>query len=89
MDSIKTPMPYDNDPNHGFSQNDSSDRFMREPANPYSGSTPLRSYQNNEPVESENLVQGAAPLGGRGASPPRQPTLPNFENYAGYQGSRR
>jgi hypothetical protein len=37
-------------------------------------------------VESqENLVQGAAPLGGGGGSPPRQPTLP-FTGYGGYRG---
>ena len=89
MDPIHTPASYEHDPKHGYGQKDSSDSFMREPANPYSGATPLRSYRNSGPIESrENLVHGAAPLGGRGASPPRQqPTLPNLEGYSGYRGA--
>jgi len=93
MDPIQASAPasYDHDPKHAYGQKDSSDSFMREPANPYSGATPLRSYRNSGPIESrENLVQGAAPLGGRGMSPPRQqPTLPNLEGYAGYRGAGR
>lgn len=63
----------------------SDDSF--EPANPYSGATPLRPYtpQNHRTTDSrENLVLGAAPIGG---SPPRQPTIPNIPNNGGgYRG---
>jgi len=80
-----TPMAFENNPKS------SSDSYMREPTNPYAGATPLRSYRNMGPLEStENLVQGAAPLGGDAASPPRapsvprQPTVPNMGVYRGY-----
>ena len=84
---------------------------MTEPANPYSGATPLHQYNSRargpytptprpytpdqrpftpqsgralRPVDSrENLVQGAAPLGG---SPSRQPTVPNVTGYDAYRG---
>ncbi|KAL2064899.1 hypothetical protein VTL71DRAFT_4039 [Oculimacula yallundae] len=36
--------------------------------------------------EDQNLVQGAAPLGGVGGSPPRQPTIPQLPGYGGYRG---
>jgi hypothetical protein len=45
-----------------------------------------QTHRTTGSVESqENLVQGAAPLGGGGGSPPRQPTLP-FTGYGGYRG---
>jgi hypothetical protein len=90
MDPSKMPH-FDNDPKHPLMKKDSEDSFMREPANPYSGATPLQTYRHLGPVESqENLVSGAAPLGGRGISPPRQqPTIPNinFSGYTGYRGA--
>lgn len=76
---------------------DSNESFMNEPANPYAGATPLRSYspqglqfnpQMHRPLRStdsqETLIQGAAPLGGVNGSPPRGPTLPNVGT--GYRG---
>jgi len=90
MDPIRQPTAYGHDAKYAHGKSDSSDGLMREPANPYSGGTPLDYYRNTGPIESrENLVHGAAPLGGRGVSPPRQePTLPNIEGYAGYRGAR-
>ncbi|CZT47417.1 related to calcium-related spray protein [Rhynchosporium secalis] len=35
--------------------------------------------------EDQNLVLGAAPLGGIGGTPPRQPTLPQLSGYGGYK----
>jgi hypothetical protein len=75
----------------------SVDSFTNEPANPYSGTTAFQTLtpQSQRPftpqthrtmgsLESrENLVQGAAPLGG--GSPPRQPTIP-LAGYGGYRG---
>ncbi|KAH8602508.1 hypothetical protein B0O99DRAFT_531463 [Bisporella sp. PMI_857] len=93
MDLSKVPN-VGNDPKHPLMKQNSEDSFMREPANPYSGATPLREYRNMGPIESqENLVSGAAPLGGRAQSPPgaprqQQPTIPNLNmpGYAGYRG---
>jgi len=97
MDPAKLPMIYDNDPKHPLFKENSSDSFSREPSNPYSGATPLRPYAPqgrpytppshfaSDSFESrENLVQGAAPLGGRGESPPREPTIPNL-GYGPYR----
>lgn len=107
MDPGKVPVSsnvYESDPKR------SDDSFMNEPANPYAGATPMRSYtpqtqrsfapqlgrpftpssqQSLYPTESredQNLVQGAAPLGGLGGSPPRQPAIPQLPGYAGYRG---
>jgi len=96
MDPAKVPMnsAYEHDPKNALTKTNSADSFMNEPANPYAGSTPLRpftpqTHRSNFSVESrENLVAGAAPLGGVSGSPPRQPTLPNLGNqpYGGYRG---
>lgn len=81
----------ENDPKYLLIKQSSADSFMNEPANPYSGATPLRPYTPQSThrtmgsVEStENLVRGAAPLGG--GSPPREPKMPNLEGYGGYRG---
>ncbi|CAG8976230.1 hypothetical protein HYALB_00011994 [Hymenoscyphus albidus] len=85
---------YENDVKHPLVKDNSADSFMNEPANPYKGATPLRPFaQNHRPSTSdsstrENLVSGAAPLGG---AEPRNPTLPDFSNnppqpYGGYRG---
>ena len=93
MDPAKMPMntAYENDPKYPLVKQTSGDSFMYEPANPYTGATPLRSYtpqsthRTMRSVESrENLVRGAAPLGG--GSPPREPGLPNLQGYGGYRG---
>jgi hypothetical protein len=83
---------YDNDPKHPLIRQESPDSFSRSPANPYADATNLRPYNpQSQPrrtpayLESrENLVAGAAPLGGGAGSPPRQPTVPNM--YAEYRG---
>jgi len=75
--SRMTPMSFENPKR-------SSDSYLHEPTNPYAGATPLRKYRNEGPLEStENLVRGAAPLGGgtRAPSIPRQPTVPNLDRY--------
>ncbi|TVY82675.1 Flavin carrier protein [Lachnellula suecica] len=95
MDPTKVPMnsAYEHDPKYDLSKQNSSDSFMHAAGNPYAGATPLRPYtpvtRTNTSFDSrENLVQGAAPLGGVGGSPPRQPTLPSIGNqpYGGYRG---
>ncbi|KAG9248844.1 hypothetical protein BJ878DRAFT_265538 [Calycina marina] len=77
--------PYRNESKTVFGKVDSVESFMMQPANPHAGATPLRAYRNTGPLESrENLVHGAAPLGGRDLSPPRQvePTVANLgEGY--------
>lgn len=109
MDPTRLPMtePYDNDPKYPLVKGNSADSFMAQPANPYAGATPLRSFtpqsqrsftpqiqrsftpqthRTMRSVESqENLVQGAALLGG--GSPPRQPAT-NNPAYGGYRGAR-
>ncbi|CZR50858.1 related to calcium-related spray protein [Phialocephala subalpina] len=90
------------------------DSFLNEPANPYSGATPMRPYtpQSQRPFtpenpfparpftsnshrtlrsmdSHENLVQGAAPLGGEGGSPPQQPTIPRIPPQYGAGGGYR
>ncbi|TVY57027.1 Flavin carrier protein 2 [Lachnellula cervina] len=98
MDPSKVPMnsAYEHDPKNALTKQNSADSFMNEPANPYAGSTPLRPYtppthRSNFSVESrENLVSGAAPLGGVSGSPPQQPTLPNIggnQPYGRYGGA--
>jgi len=84
MDSSRMGTNYESDPKH--------------PLVPYANATPLRSFsparpftpQTHRPTMStdseENLVRGAAPLGGAGGSPPRQPTIPNLQGYTGYRG---
>lgn len=87
---------YENDVKHPLVKENSSDSFMNEPANPYSGATPLRPFvATHRPMSSdassrEHLVTGAAPLGGADT---QQPTLPNLRNnspspqpYGGYRG---
>jgi hypothetical protein len=83
---------YDHDPKHPLVKQGSSDSFMNEPANPYANATPLRPYTPQHRVmdstdSRENLVAGAAPLGGTAGSPPRHPALPNV-GYGnnGYRG---
>lgn len=97
LDSSKIQSNYENDPKLPLIKQDSSDSF-----NPYAGGTPLRSYTpqarpytppNHRAIGSlesrENLVRGAAPLGGVGeGSPPRQPTVPNLPDYGSYGGYR-
>ena len=103
MDPTQRPMTgkYDHDVKNPLVKGNSADSFMKEPANPYSGDTPLRPYTPtshramSSDASREHLVTGAAPLGGTSGSPPpvnRQPTLPNFQNnqqstaYGGYRG---
>ncbi|KAG0651012.1 ion channel FLC3 [Hyphodiscus hymeniophilus] len=92
MDPAKMNTTYENEPKYPLFKQDSVDSFMNEPANPYSGATPLRPFtpQSHRPVRSvesrENLVQHAAPLGGVSGSPPRQPAIPNLPAYGGYRG---
>ncbi|KAG4426733.1 hypothetical protein IFR04_000164 [Cadophora malorum] len=106
MDPAKAPMSSDVYPSD---RKHSDDSFLNEPANPYRGATPMRSYttttqgslapQLGRPFtptsqslyrpdtrEDQNLVQGAAPLGGIGGSPPRQPAIPQLPGYGGYRG---
>lgn len=89
---LMDPMSYDNELKHPLVPQDSASSFMREPTNPYAGATPLRPYTppTYRPTTSDdsrqNLVQGAAPLGGRGDSPPPQPTIPDVSGYNGYRG---
>ena len=106
MDPAKAPMSSDVYPSD---RKHSDDSFLNEPANPYRGATPMRSYttttqgslapQLGRPFtptsqslyrpdtrEDQNLVQGAAPLGGIGGSPPRQPAMPQLPGYGGYRG---
>lgn len=97
----RTGTHYDNDPKNPLVQQSSDDSFMSRPPHPYVGATPLRPYSPQSQPRSyspqthratgsadsvENLVRGAAPLGGRVASPPRQPTVPNIQGYDGYRG---
>jgi hypothetical protein len=92
---------YENDPKYPLVQQPSEDSFMNRPPHPYMGATPLRPYtpqsqprsyspQTHRAMASddsvENLVRGAAPLGGRVPSPPRQPTIPNVQGYDSYRG---
>ena len=92
MDPTKMQMNsyFANDPKYPLAKQSSGESFMNQPANPYSGATPLRPYtpqsaqRSMRSVESrENLVRGAAPLGG---SPPREPRIPNLPGYGGYRG---
>jgi hypothetical protein len=92
---------YDNESKYPLVKDNSVDSFRNDGATPFRTFTPqsqrpfnLQSQRPFTPqghrtmgsVESqENLVQGAAPLGGGGGSPPRQPTLP-FTGYGGYRG---
>jgi hypothetical protein len=91
MDPSKMNPTYDNETKYPLVKQNSPDSFMNEPANPYSGATPLRPYtpQSHRPMRSvesrENLVHGAAPLGGVGGSPPRQPMIPNLRGYGEYR----
>ncbi len=85
---------YEHDVKHSLVREERSDSFTNEPANPYS--VPLRPFSpqtrpftpmSHRTVRSqdslENLVEGAAPLGGANGSPPRQPTLPSMNGYGG------
>jgi hypothetical protein len=92
---LMDPARYDSDPKYPLTKENSSDSFLNEPANPYSrNATLMRPFtpQTQRSLHSahshENLVAGAAPLGGAGGSPPRQPALPNLDNqnYGGYRG---
>jgi hypothetical protein len=98
LDSSRMPLNYENDPKYPLVKENSSDSFQREPSNPYAGANPLRPYTPQArpytppthralgSLESrENLMQGAAPLGG--GSPPRQPSVPNLSGYDGYRGT--
>ncbi len=80
---------YSHDPKHPLVQQNSADSFTHDPANPYAGATPLRPYGSHRVMDSvdsrENLVRGAAPLGGVSGSPPRQPTVPNLNSGGGYR----
>ncbi|KAL3419336.1 transient receptor potential domain containing protein [Phlyctema vagabunda] len=89
-------MTYESEPKTPLMKQHSQDSFMDEPAHPYAGATPLRSFtpqgrpfnpQNSRSLtqrdSSENLVTGAAPIG---TSPPRQPALPDLDGYGGYRG---
>lgn len=99
MDPQKTSMSggYDSEPKQPLMKQTSNDSFMNEPANPYAGATPMRSFTPQQrpytpqssrslrQMESrENLVTGAAPIGG---SPPREPAVPNLQGYGGYRGA--
>ena len=81
---------YDHDIKHPLVKQDS---FMNDPANPYSNAHTARPYVQHRQLSSvdssENLVEGAAPLGGRAASPPRHPGFPNGGGYGnnGYGGN--
>lgn len=96
MDPTKMPSNFENDPKYPLIKQDSANSFMHEPANPYAGATQLRSFSPQarpftppthrgmrSDESRENLVRGAAPLGGEGGTPPRQPTLPNISGYRG------
>jgi len=99
MDPTQRPMngKYEQDFKNPLIKENSSDSFMNEPANPYAGATPLRTYTpsshhrgKSSDASRERLVTGAAPLGGTSGSPPphdRQPTLPNFNQPQAYGGS--
>ncbi|EHL03405.1 putative Flavin carrier protein 2 [Glarea lozoyensis 74030] len=101
MDPTQRPMngKYDHDFKNPLVKENSSDSFMNEPANPYAGATPLRSYTplshhraTSSDASRERLVSNAAPLGGANGSPPphdRQPTLPNFNQPQAYGGGYR
>lgn len=106
---------YDHDPKTPLTKTVSeNDSFLNDPANPYSGATPMRPYtpQSQRPYtpespfparpftanshrtlrsmdSRENLVQGAAPLGGESGSPPRQPTVPSIPPQYGAGGGYR
>lgn len=75
--------PYRNDPKNAFGKANNAESYMMQPANPHTGAVPLHAYRNTGPLESrENLVYGAAPLGGRDMSPTRQtPTVPDLGGY--------
>jgi hypothetical protein len=94
MDPTNMSSGYQNEPKYPLVKQDSANSFMHEPTNPYAGATPLRSFSPQArpftpPTHGvmrldesrENLVRGAAPLGGEGGSPPRQPTIPNISGY--------
>jgi len=82
--------PNSNEPKYPFVQQNSADSFTHDPANPYADATPLRPYGSHRAMDSvdsqENLVRGAAPLGGVSGSPPSQPTVPNLNYGGGYRG---
>lgn len=71
---------YENDPKNPLIRSESEDSFTKSSANPYAGATALRPYtpqsQPRQPQQPsrmddrQNLVAGAAPLGGRDLSPP-------------------
>jgi hypothetical protein len=84
-------MAYHDEPKDSFVEQKNRDSFINESANRYSKATPLRPYtpqsshRTMRSVEStENLVQGAAPLGGNGESAPRRISkLPGRGKYRG------
>lgn len=91
---------YENDPKYPLVKQQTPDSFMNEPPSQYSNATPLRPYtpgsqrgfaptprpftpQSHRPqhsLESEEHLL-------RGQSPPRQPTLPNLQDYREYRGA--
>ncbi|TAQ89534.1 hypothetical protein B7494_g2141 [Chlorociboria aeruginascens] len=92
VDPGKMNTVYDSDPKQQLMKENSFDSFTNEPANPYAGATPLRSYTgmtrrgNGSVSSTENLVEGAAPLGGRENTFRQEPTVPNIPGYSGYRG---
>lgn len=91
---------YDHDVKHPLVKESSLDSFSTsDPANPYAvplhpftpQSRPFTPQSQHRVMRSqdslENLVQGAAPLGGFHGSPPRQPNLPSMNGYQGGGGA--
>lgn len=88
---------YENDPKYPLVKQQTPDSFMHERGDPYSNATPLRPYtpgsqrgfaptprpftpQSHHRIESQEHLL-------RGQSPPRQPTLPNLQDYREYRGA--
>jgi hypothetical protein len=103
MDPTKMPLnhtTYENDPKYPLVKQQTPDSFMNEPGNPYSNATPLRPFTpssqrgfaptprpytpQHRPMQ--NSIESQEHLL-RGQSPPRQPTLPNLQDYREYRGA--
>lgn len=102
MDATRMPHPgYENDPKYPLVKQQTPDSYMNEPGNPYSNATPLRpftpgSQRGFTPTPRSYTPQGHRPMQHsieseehllRGQSPPRQPTLPQLQNYREYRGA--
>jgi hypothetical protein len=100
MDPTRMPHPgYENDPKYPLVKQQTPDSYMNESG--YSNATPLRPFTPGSqrgfvPTPRPYTPQGHRPMQHsieseehllRGQSPPRQPTLPQLQNYREYRGA--